>query len=74
MAKFVMWVGSNCPKCDEVKSLLLGKGHEVEERPAVGLTNGDEFNPQALKLLAKQNYATPLVFSDDRHVDVSSLA
>jgi len=65
MAKFVMWVGDNCPKCDEVKAILAGNGHEVEVRPAVGLTNGDEFNPAALKKLAAQNYSTPLVCMGD---------
>ena len=65
MSKAIIWVGENCPKCDEVKAILASKGVEVEEKLAAGLTNGDEFNPTALKKLAAQNYSTPLVCLDD---------
>jgi hypothetical protein len=68
-----MWAGVQCPKCDDVKKVLLSNGFTIDERPAAGLTNGDEFNPAALKHLAAQNYATPLVFVDDCPFDMSSL-
>lgn len=69
----IMWAGDKCPKCEDVKKTLISNGFEIEERPAAGLTNGDEFNPAALKHLAAQNYATPLVFVDGGPFDVSSL-
>jgi glutaredoxin len=66
MAKAIVWTNENCPKCDAVKAALKAQGVEIEERPAAGLTNGDEFNPKALKMLAAQNYATPLVCVDEK--------
>jgi hypothetical protein len=66
MKTAIVWTNENCLKCDEVKAALKAKGYSIEERPAVGLTNGDEFNPGALKKMAAQNYATPLVSIDDQ--------
>lgn len=67
MGTAIVWVAENCPKCDEVKAILKERGYNIEERPAIGLTNGDEFNPAALKAIAAQNYATPLIFVDNEY-------
>jgi len=65
----IMWVGENCPKCEEIKGVLVSKGYEIDSRPVANLTNGEEFNPKALKSLAAQNYATPLVCIDEMFFD-----
>lgn len=57
----------NCPVCEKViEHCKKDTDIDLEIKNADDLNNGNEFNPEALKFLAKQNFRTPLVFVDGK--------
>jgi glutaredoxin len=69
----VVWTMKDCPNCEKAKEMLKMANVSFEERNAEGLTNGDEFNPKAVKFFAAQRFAAPLVCFDENFVKIGDL-
>lgn len=67
--EITVWSMEMCSLCDEIKGKLKESGINFTEKNVESLTNGEEFNPKAVKQLSDQNFAAPIICIDEKFIN-----